>query len=168
MIREATIGDAEQIGVLHATSWQSAYLNLMSAAKLGPGLVDERIAIWRERLSEPSRTTWIARDGAGFISIVIDTDQGSLIDNLHVHPTRKSVGIGRTLMRCAGERLQRERPDACVYLWVLDGNFPAARFYESLDARHQFARRDAGLVGETLIEHQYRWYSPLALLAALA
>jgi predicted N-acetyltransferase YhbS len=165
-IREATTGDAEQIGALHADSWRRTYRGLMSEAVLGPALLDERIAVWRDRLANDRKRHTLIAEGA-FISVVRDEEYGHLIDNLHVGADRQGSGLGRRLMRLGATWLHEQQADMPVYLWVLDGNHRAARFYERLGARHQRLRRDDGLVGETLLEHQYRWPTSSALIAAV-
>ena len=104
-------------------------------------MVAERLEVWAQRLSEDdgSTTTLLAEDeGAfvGFVHVVFDADPrwGSLVDNLHVVWARKRSGIGRRLLRAAGEKVV-EHGEGGVYLWVLEQNTAAQAFYEALGGR---------------------------------
>jgi hypothetical protein len=69
-----------------------------------------------------------------------------------------------TLARSAVERGSMEP----LHLWVLDGNWRAARFYEALGARHQGMRFDDHLPGAESYDHRYAWPAPGFLLEHLA
>ena len=80
----------------------------------------------------PDDTVLIAGD-AGFIAVWAEGDPGfgAYIDNLHVHPERRSSGLGRRLL---GEAMRRvaDRGESAAYLWVFDGNVRAIEFYRRL------------------------------------
>jgi GNAT superfamily N-acetyltransferase len=81
------------------------------------------------------RTTLIAehgRDAAGFAHVTLDGDPawGSLVDNLHVLHSERGKGTGTLLLARLAEILRERRPRAGLYLWVLDRNAQAIRFYE--------------------------------------
>ena len=60
-----------------------------------------------------------------------DPGFGAYIDNLHVHPERRSAGLGRRLLGAAMRRVA-DRGEARAYLWVFDGNTRAIDFYRRL------------------------------------
>jgi ribosomal protein S18 acetylase RimI-like enzyme len=60
-----------------------------------------------------------------------DPGFGAYIDNLHVHPGRRSAGVGRRLLGEAMRRVAR-RGEAAAYLWVFDDNVRAIDFYRRL------------------------------------
>jgi len=133
-IRPAGVVDADAIAALHAASWRSAYRGIFKDSTLGPMLDDERRKHWRARLAAmaPADTVLIA-DGLGFIAAwgKGDTGFGTYIDNLHVHPERRSAGLGRRLL---GEAMRRvaESGETRAYLWVFDANTRAIEFYRRL------------------------------------
>ena len=95
--------------------------------------------MWRERLAHPAgnQLVRLAVDGTNLVGFVCayaahDPKWGSLIDNLHVAHASKRNGIGASLMRQAGAWLASLYTDLGVYLWVLEVNAPARRFYERL------------------------------------
>jgi hypothetical protein len=134
LIRAATAADADAIAELHAASWRSAYRGILKEATLGPGLDAERRAHWRAKLAKmnPDDTVLIA-DGLGFIAAWGRGDPGfgAYLDNLHVHPERRSAGLGRRLLGAAMRRVA-DRGETGVYLWVFDANVHAIDFYHRL------------------------------------
>jgi len=133
-IRPATVADADAIAALHAASWRSAYRGIFKDDMLGPSLDGERRDHWRARLAGmASDDAVLIADGQGFIAVWAKGDAGfgAYIDNLHVHPERRSGGLGRRLL---GEAMRRvaERGETGAYLWVFDDNVRAIDFYRRL------------------------------------
>jgi GNAT superfamily N-acetyltransferase len=69
----------------------------------------------------------------GFVHTVFDADPlwGALIDNLHVTAELKRNGIGSALLREASRLIAERRPSVGMFLWVLEQNVDAQRFYEA-------------------------------------
>ena len=139
--RRAQLRDAEAVALLHARSWRENYRGAFPDPFLDGDLPGERLRVWRERLGDPPRNQLVqlAVDGenlAGFVCAYGGHDPrwGSLIDNLHVARASKGGGIGSSLMRHAGAWLGRHHPGLGIYLWVLEANSSARRFYEHLGA----------------------------------
>jgi ribosomal protein S18 acetylase RimI-like enzyme len=133
-IRRATVADAAAIAALHAASWRSAYRGIFKDTTLGPALDGERRAHWSGKLAAmvPDDTVLIAGD-VGFIAVWAAGDPGfgAYIDNLHIHPERRSGGLGRRLL---GEAMRQVagRGETGAYLWVFDDNVRAIDFYRRL------------------------------------
>lgn len=146
-IRPARHADASDIARLHAASWRSAYRGALSDAYLDGPIDEERLEVWSGRLAQPSdeQLVIVAEcDGEvlGFACAygAQDPQWGSFLDNLHVLPQRKRQGIGARLMaEVAAWSLQRH-PDSGLYLWVLESNAAARRFYERVGG--EYAGRD--------------------------
>lgn len=71
----------------------------------------------------------------GFAHSVVDEDAewGTLLDNLHVRHDARRLGIATQLMGETAARLQvRTTTSPGLYLWVLENNAPARRFYDAL------------------------------------
>jgi GNAT superfamily N-acetyltransferase len=141
--RSAKPPDAEAVGLLHARSWRENYRGAFSDAFLDGDLPGERLRVWRERLDDPPGNQFVQLaidDGTpvGFICAygAHDPRWGSFVDNLHVADASKRQGIGSSLMRQAGAWLGPLYSDLGVYLWVLEANSPARRFYERLGGRN--------------------------------
>jgi ribosomal protein S18 acetylase RimI-like enzyme len=158
-IRPATVADADAVAALHAASWRSAYRGMLKDDTLGPALDGERRAHWRRKLAAmaPADAVLIV-DGQGFIAAWAKGDPGfgAYIDNLHVHPERRSAGLGRRLLGAAMRRVA-DRGEARAYLWVFDGNTRAIDFYRRLGGEivdHGFDEIDGLQVAQSRIAWQ--------------
>ncbi len=140
--RAAGPEDADGIAMLHAGSWRRHYRGAYSDTFLDGDVVADRRVVWSSRLATPQHSaTIVAEDGdglAGFVHVVFDADEewGSLIDNLHVIPDRQRTGIGRELMRRAGAAVVGQANARSLFLWVLEQNTSAQRFYKALGGIH--------------------------------
>jgi ribosomal protein S18 acetylase RimI-like enzyme len=141
--RPATSADAQAVSRLHADSWRRAYRGMYTDEFLDGDLDGERLGVWAARLSEPPANQYVllAQDAgrlAGFVCGYADDDPawGSLIDNLHVSTDDRRKGIASELMKRAAQWFAVTAKTPAFYLWVLEGNTPARRFYEALGATH--------------------------------
>lgn len=135
-VRPAEIADAEALAPLHHEVWVEAYTGLVPQQVLddmGRRPLEQRVERWRERIAWPHGTTWVAHDAgtlAGFVSVGRGRDGSGDLEVMALYVRRRhyDTGLGhRLLVTAIGE--------APAYLWVLDGNARATRFYE----RHGFA-----------------------------
>jgi ribosomal protein S18 acetylase RimI-like enzyme len=140
--RKAEPTDAEAVALLHVHSWRESYRGEFSDQFLDQEQPRERLRVWSERLANPpgNQLVQLALDEAGlagFVCVYGDHDPrwGALVDNLHVATASKRGGIGSSLMRQAGAWLGERGAGLGIYLWVLESNSPARRFYEHLGAR---------------------------------
>lgn len=139
LIRDAASQDVLELARLHAESWRSAYRGILSDGYLENEVYGERLALWQKRLFSPP-----AEEGAMFVILAEEAGRlvgfscafprqdavyGSFLDNLHVRPGRTGSGIGSRLLRLTIERLEQTGPGAGLYLWVLEKNHRARRFY---------------------------------------
>jgi ribosomal protein S18 acetylase RimI-like enzyme len=171
--RTATARHAEPIADLHAQSWRENYRGSFRDEFLDGDLVGERLRVWRERLesSPDDQLVLLALDGADLVGFVCaygahDPSWGSLIDNLHVARAHKRNGIGSALMRQAGAWLAPRYPDLEVYLWVLEVNASARRFYERIGARNAGVSTTETHGGAMVRSCRYTWPRPALLSGA--
>ena len=143
--RAAVPGDAERVALLHADSWRRHYRGAYADSYLDGDVVAERRAMWSSRLADPAPAdslTIVAEEGgeqdaprlAGFVHVVLDADQrwGSLVDNLHVAYGRQRGGVGSALLTRAAGAVAERAAGPSMYLWVLEQNTAAQRFYRAL------------------------------------
>jgi ribosomal protein S18 acetylase RimI-like enzyme len=143
-IRRAVPADAEALTELHLDCWDDAYTGLMPQQVLDVRRADAaaRVDRWRAIL-EQNENTQVAESPDGLVGFVSagpgrdnDVDTDLELWALYVRAGRWDTGIGYALLEAAiGDR--------AAYLWVLEGNDRAIRFYE-----RQGFRRDG-----TLDEH---------------
>jgi ribosomal protein S18 acetylase RimI-like enzyme len=169
--RKATAGDAEAIAALHADSWRRNYRGAFSDAFLDGDVVDDRRAVWQQRLAgdRTHHGTVVAEDDGvvvGFAHTVFDDDPmwGALLDNLHVVHGLKRHGVGKNLMSHTAQAVLEQTPSAGLYLWVLEQNTTAQAFYETLGG----VRVERGLGeppgGGTTVRFRYAWRDPSVLV----
>jgi ribosomal protein S18 acetylase RimI-like enzyme len=108
----------------------------------------------------PTDTVLIA-DGRGFIAVWAEGDPGfgAYIDNLHVHPERRSAGLGRHLLGAAMRQVAG-RGEARAYLWVFDGNTRAIEFYQRLGGEiveRGFEEIDGSTIPQSRIVWRNTW-----------
>lgn len=135
VIRAAIVDDAEALADLHLDVWDEAYTGLISADILATRRSNrvDRVERWREILTADSNPVWLAEKEdrlVGFCSVLApgrDDPEPGLptleVAALYVRAAVYGTGLGHALLSAAlGE--------APAYLWVLDGNTRAIRFYE--------------------------------------
>jgi hypothetical protein len=142
VLREATQHDAAAIARLHADSWRSAYRGMLSDDYLDHRVYSERATLWQQRFSDRSEKPFFAilaeidSDLAGFACVFPDQDPtyGAFLDNLHVVPQRTGHGMGGRLLAAVAERLLADEKRGGLYLWVIEQNARARRFYSKAGA----------------------------------
>ena len=138
-IREARESDADDVARLHAESWRTAYRGALSDAYLDGPIDAERAALWRGRLGQPAKNqlVLVAESAGQMVGFACaygghDPQWGAFLDNLHVVPELKRQGIGARLMGEVASWSARNWPGQGIYLWVLQSNLAARRFYARL------------------------------------
>lgn len=165
--RPAQPSDAGAIAALHAQSWRESYRGAFLDAFLDGDLVGERLRVWRERLDRPpaDQLVQLAVEGADLLGFVCaygahDPEWGSFVDNLHVARAAKRSGVGATLMGQAGAWLASRYPGLGVYLFVLEMNEPARRFYEHIGGRNAGVATMVTHGGAVVRSCRYVWPRP--------
>lgn len=129
--------------------------------------------MWTERLASPRepQLVVVGTDGGtvrGFVCAYAQGDAGwgVFIDNLHVAASHHGTGVGTSLLHVVARWANRERPGEPPYLWVLEPNRSAQRFYERRGAvqREATVRENPGGGGATYL--RYAWPRPAAMLAS--
>lgn len=133
-IAPARVEDAETLTDLHLDVWEEAYADLIPAAVLAERRARraERVASWSTIIATGSSANLLAWSGdllVGFSSTGPGRDDpdGGLppleLMALYVRRSAYGTGVGSGLLEAAIGA-------ADAYLWVLDGNARAIRFYE--------------------------------------
>ncbi len=162
LIRPASVDDAHDLAVVHVRSWQQAYQGLMPQAVLDGLSIAEREAGWARLLAETPRAsqTIVAEHDsaiAGWASYGAARDEhapgSGELWGIYAHPDAWSTGVGHALLTAVEQALRSDGHET-AYLWVLEGNERAARFYE----RHGWASDGARKVDTRpgLVLHERR------------
>ena len=168
-VRQAGQKDAALIAHMHAASWKDAYKDILPKEYLEDNLEAERELHWNKKMNELTGNDFvlIAEENeipVGFISVweVNNGDYDAFVDNLHVLPDKKGKGKGAALVAYAAEKLIRLNKHS-FYLWVLDQNIPARRFYERIGG----TAKDKGMFeirGRKIAETRFVWTDLSSLL----
>jgi GNAT superfamily N-acetyltransferase len=155
-VRRAVPDDADRLSDVHVHTWRIAYRGLIPQAVLDSLDIAARAARWRTTLESPRAQgrTWVALEGdelIGFSSAGPARDEDAPwpleLWALYVHPRRHGSGAGRLLADAA-------IGDLPAFLWVLDGNARAIRFYEKIGFAFDGAVKDQSAGGAVLHERR--------------
>jgi len=137
----ANPSDSAAIAELHAASWRYAYREALSDAYLAGDVVSERQQFWEARLLQPSRNQHVVLAHvdsllAGFVCVygAEHEEWGSYLNNLHVSQAMHGHGVGRALLHAAASLCLQSYGEGSMYLWVLQSNERAQRFYARFGA----------------------------------
>ena len=171
-LRPMRADDADAVAALHATSWRSAYRGIFTDHYLDHEADTERRDAWRARLQvDAPSADWglVAEDAQGrlvgfvYVQPAHDPVWGDYLDNLHVAPDLKGAGLGRQLMQAVAERLRQDGSTRPLYLWVLEANTAARRFYERLGAELTDRQLSDPLAGQQHPVWRCVWRGPSLL-----
>ena len=155
-IRPAGPDDRTAIAALQAASWRDSYRCLLSDSYLDHKVSDDLLRHWHAVELRSEDVVLVAEEAGtavGFIAVWCDGEP--LIDNLHVLPNQRSKGTGRKLMQAAAAALMAGGHDS-AYLWVLEGNHRALRFYEALGGQRA-ERAGKEIFGQVLPSLKIAW-----------
>ncbi|WP_150452343.1 GNAT family N-acetyltransferase [Arenibacter lacus] len=137
--RPAQLEDYRSIAHLHTRSWQENYRGNFSDRFLDEEALADRMRVWEERLTRPApnQFLWVATQNGEICGFACafkeeDSQYGTLLDNLHVSKASIGQGIGKRLISLLANEIKQTLPNAKMYLWVLENNVSAIRFYERL------------------------------------
>ena len=162
--RETTRPDAAAVAGLHAESWRAHYRGAYRDEYLDGDVVEERLRVWEQRLSTPPPNQFVvlAFEDDELIGFACgygghDETWGSLLDNLHVRPEHQGRGVGAGLMAEVAAWCHANYADCGLYLWVLEQNRRAQRFYQRLGASDQGGEISEPPGGGGIHGRRYAW-----------
>lgn len=129
MVRRFDERDLLSVGWVHALSRRAAYDGLVPAEALARVTPQTQAEVWRERLSSGATLFVAERDDevVGFAAL-LETDEGTELNAIHLLPEAVGTGLGSALMAAAVEEAGRQRRPT-LHLFVLEGNERARTFY---------------------------------------
>lgn len=162
--REATRCDVTAVATLHAESWRNHYRGAYRDEYLDGEVFEDRLRVWEERLSMPAPNQFVVLafqgdDLSGFACAYGGHDEtwGSLLDNIHVRLECQHRGVGTGLMAEVAAWCRVSYPDCGLYLWVLEQNRGAQRFYQLLGASDQGGEISEPPGGGQIHGRRYAW-----------
>ena len=132
--RKAIYEDYACIANIHFSSWNAAYAELLPATYVNKAnSLPAKVKMWQKIIVHPDVSVWIAYDdnkpqsSVGFIGCFNKGDDCE-ITTLYVLPEYQGLGIGSQLMTTLLEEVSNSTMHQ-LYLWVLETNTTAMRFY---------------------------------------
>ena len=162
-LRKAEPKDAAALGHIQVTSWRSAFRNIASDNFLDHMVSEEnQTEDWKEILAEKDPVIFVAelaKAPVGYAWAQLEDDKSVEWDaelvSMHILPEHKRQGIGRKLFAVTVAHLKRQGCKS-IYLWVLEENHPARKFYEALGGRPA-GKHTIKLGDRELTEVAYDW-----------
>ncbi|WP_404312011.1 GNAT family N-acetyltransferase [Agrococcus terreus] len=153
-VREATIGDAAGIARVRVETWRAAYAGLVPQAMLDRMDIqreaERRAELWDEHHDHPHKHELVAvADGEVVGWAAFGPAREALpgvpaeLYAIYALSERWSRGVGHALLTESERRLVADGHPA-AYLWRLEGNDRAARFYEAHGWAHDGGRKVDG------------------------
>lgn len=164
-VRAATVRDADDIAIVHVTSWRETYPGIVPQSVLDGLSTVERAERWRSILNRQAArdANFVACDHAGmvvgFASGGPQRYAASSYDGefyaVYVLRRAQGRGLGRSLMRAMAPSLCDDgRRSANV--WVAARNIAACQFYVALGGR--FVAVSSDVIGGAVIDAvAYGW-----------
>lgn len=152
--------DRKLVSRIYEQSWKYAYRGIIPQRYLD-GIPAGR---WAERLDEPGRSTLVMLRGGvmigtcsyGSARLTEFAGFGEIV-SIYLLPEYMGKGYGGPLLRAAVERLGQAGFDD-IYLWVLEENWRARRFYEKAGFALTAHFLEVSIGGKPLREIQYQYH----------
>lgn len=175
IFRIANTSDTQKIAQLHARSWQQNYSGSFSKDFLENKVHADRLSVWEERLKSTSTNQYILlaeenMELVGFCCAYFNENKeyGTYLDNLHVSKKGSGKGLGTKLIHFLITEMA-VRSNHRFYLWVLENNHSAIRFYENLNGERAetLQANDIGDASFSKIRYVWKNIEDLKLLIAI-
>lgn len=171
IIRDALETDAQRIAAVHAANWRFFYRGALRDEFLDGDIVSERSAFWVKQLHSPrpDQHVIVAEKEdkiVGFACAYTNFDEqwGSLLDSLHVSQFMQRQGIGAKLLAAVAQYCKSDTAPGGLFLWVVQSNLQAQRFYLALGAVNAGADSWAPPGGGYVPRYRFAWQSVSQLL----
>ena len=168
LLRFAKPSDLSEISRIYAASWKQAYRGMVPQAYLDRLPEDFGVPSFSQRLEQGIYTMTVAEHQGALLGCVIygpsreeDHDDWGEICSIYVLPSHVGKGVGHLLLEHAMQKMQRIGTEK-VFLWVLEQNLHARRFYERHGFSFEGERGQIVIEGMTLSEFRYVWKTPQA------
>jgi diamine N-acetyltransferase len=127
-VRRAREADADALLDVQRTASLAAFGHIFPPGD--PPFPDEQIrASWLDVLASPEAEALIAEEAGDVVGLVSVFPARGLVERLFVRPERWGSGVAGTLHDMALERIRAAGAEE-AWLWVMDENRRARRFYE--------------------------------------
>lgn len=129
-IIEASILDADLVGYIHSTAWKQAYNEMFSIEYLEEDTPKMRTNEFLEACNDNGIHYYMLYEdkiAVGIVKVIFKVNKVCEISSFYILDEYRNKGYGRQVIAYISDVLCQQ----CIYLWVLEDNVKARRFYEN-------------------------------------
>lgn len=160
IIRQTSISEAYDVAKVHVLSWQSAYKGIILDDYLNNMSVETRAEKFKNNYDTVKDDSFVAVEDEKIIGVLAvhkcfdaDVVDCGEVEAIYLLPEFWGSGYGKQLMDFAINAL-KERGYNDIYLWVLEENIRARRFYEKYGFVADGTSKEIN-IGKLLAEMRY-------------
>ena len=155
-IRKATLTDKADLGKIYCAAWKEAYKNILPSEYLEK--LNEEFCTPKTDNLENYLVAEMNNTVAGLVNYGVSRDSASEktgeIRAIYILPEFWRIGLGTELFRAAQAEMKKHGYIS-AYLWVLEKNIRAVKFYEKMQMRTTKEKRTIQLNGTQLTKIKY-------------
>ena len=128
-VRIADQKDSNIIGNVHSMAWKSAYRGIFPDEYIDSDTPSKRAEEFLDSIKD-DRCTYFLLEEAGQVAGIVkihEEDNTLEIESIYILDEYRGKGFGRQFI----DFIKTYRPQADIFLWVLEVNTNARRFYEN-------------------------------------
>lgn len=129
LIREANIDDAETVGYVHYTAWKQAYKDMFSTEYLEADTPANRAQEFRVSLQSKDIHYFVIAgidSIIGIMKVVVSESDSCELASIYILNEHRKKGYGGQAI----SYIENLYSNKNIFLWVLENNIGAIRFYE--------------------------------------
>lgn len=129
-IIKASIGDADLVGYIHSTAWKQAYNEMFPIEYLEKDTPQTRTNEFLEACNNNGTNYYLVYEdeiAVGIVKVIFEVNKVCEISSFYILKKYRNRGYGRQVIAYVSDVLCQQY----IYLWVLEDNGKARRFYEN-------------------------------------
>ena len=128
-VRTAVAEDSVIVGKVHSKAWKSAYRGIFPDKFINDDTSSKRSEEFLESIKDGSCTYFLLEESDNVAGIVKTREANNVleIESIYILNEYRGKGFGREFMNS----IKTYGSWSCIFLWVLESNTNARRFYEN-------------------------------------
>lgn len=128
-VRKAVKEDSAIVGEVHSKAWKSAYRGIFPDEYIDADTASKRTAEFLEAIKDTKCTYFLLEEDDRAAGIVKTCEDNNVleIESIYILDEYRGKGLGRQFM----DYIKTQSTCDSIFLWVLETNAKARRFYEN-------------------------------------
>ena len=128
VVRIASLKDADIVGQVHSSAWKSAYRGIIPDNFIDSDTSEKRKNEFLESIKDDKCTYYLLEESDQAAGIVKTREENNdlEIESIYILSEFRRNGIGKQFI----DFIKANNPQCNIFLWVLESNINARRFYE--------------------------------------